>query len=190
MNESKRRHFSRDYTLSCLLDGGKFGTCFSDRIQKGSRLRFGKPGQEVDVAPRTKEPNKWQGHEIPWLYHGILSVYLAVLQCARELVLCGELVERRRHDCHTATGNSVSFCVCLGASKGEGEAKDDIKPRVTLWMDAAECPAEGCSHLLVVRIPVSYQSTLSSFRRSKRSANRLPSGQSHDVGKPALSVMA
>ncbi|EDU44206.1 conserved hypothetical protein [Pyrenophora tritici-repentis Pt-1C-BFP] len=37
----QRRHSSQGYVLSCRLDGGRFGICFSDKIRKGSRLRFG-----------------------------------------------------------------------------------------------------------------------------------------------------
>lgn len=93
------------------------------------------------------QADRRQDHEIPRLYYGFLGVHLAVLQCARELVLCGELVERWWHDCHTATGNSVSFCVCLGTSEGEGEAKDCVKTKMTPWKESAESTAESCSPL-------------------------------------------
>jgi hypothetical protein len=68
-----------------------------------------------------------QADKIPWVYYCFPGLHLAILERARELVVCCQLVEHWRHDCYFAPGDSLSILLCVGTSEGEGEGEDAVK---------------------------------------------------------------
>lgn len=55
------------------------------------------------------------------MHYGVPGVHLAICQCTRELVVCGELVEYWRDDRYFVAGDGLPFFLRLGASQREGK---------------------------------------------------------------------